>query len=93
MNWLSRKQAELQQFDLGALNLLGWLLFLSAFGVFFAGVFVAVDVGAAGANDSRGVKKVVGIVVALLGVAWFQLGKAVLGLVGLSVYRASRRES
>jgi hypothetical protein len=85
MNWLDRKRAEFGQFDLSALNLVGWLLFLSAVGVILTGAFLAVEPGDAGVG-----RKVVAVAVLLLGVAWFQLGKAVLGLAGVPVYRAGK---
>lgn len=91
MNWLERKRDDLYRFDLGALNLLGWLVFLSAFGVIFAGIFVVVDAG--GRDGVDGWKKPFAFAIILLGVAWFQVGKFLFGLVGLSVYRASRRDA
>jgi hypothetical protein len=95
-DWLTRKRTEFGSFDLSALNFLGWLLFLSTLLPLVVGVVMIVQSGSmnnqpGGNNGSRGTQKLYAALVLVVMVAWFHLGKFLLNLAGISIYRASRR--
>jgi len=91
MSWLERQKKAFTEFDLSTLNAVGILLFLSAFAVFFAALFLPYD--AAPSDDKPGYRGIVllrGGVALVVAIAFFHLVKNLLSVEGLSIYRASK---
>lgn len=98
-DWLTRQRTAFGNFDLGALNAVGWLLFLASLAIIGLGLYALAeppkpDGGWSGGTLSPSAeRRLIAAGLLLAAVATFWVGRWLLRWVGVSIYRASRRET
>ena len=96
-DWLTRQRVAAGSFDLGAMNAVGWLLFLTSVASIGVGIYFLVqppgrDGGFSGGSLSgKAETKLIAVFCLLVAAALFLGGRLILKTVGVSIYRASRR--
>ena len=96
-DWLTRQRVAFGEFDLGAMNLVGWLLFLASLAAIGVGIYFGVQPAGPGrgftngALSQRAETKALAVLCLLVAVALFLGGRLLLGAAGVSIYRVSRR--
>lgn len=89
-SWFRKKQIELAQFDLAAVNFAGWSLIVLSVAVFFLVVTLFFEQG--GRNAPRPLIKVVAVVGLAVAISFFQLVKIGLRRAGVEIVRVKRLE-
>ena len=96
-DWLTRQRVAFGSFDLGAMNAVGWLLFLTSLASICVGIYVLAqppgrgDGFTGGSLSTKAETKLIAVFCLLIAVTLFMGGRLVLKSVGVSIYRTSRR--